>query len=721
MFGMEQTSSTSQQYVTLSEAASLLGVSKATLRNWDKGGKLTATRHPLNSYRRYDISELKRLQEQLGLFAEEETSAPPQAMDTRGVRRLIVKLHAILRNTDSQSNIISRFDEISKLLFAKVMADRSKAENKSSPFDPRGDQAEASAIRSFYQELSQQYQDLIPERFAALHISDRAIVECANALRLFDFDVARFDVKGLAYEEIIRNTFDKGDHQQFFTPPQIVDFIVSLCEPFIHGDVCDPASGTGGFPASIARRDLDYSSLTCIEIDERLSWVSGVNLLLHGGRSIKTVYLPHGGTLGSEARPYFGSCDAILTNPPFGSDFSDRDTLETMTLGAGRTSRRRGVLFLERCHSLLRDNGTLAIILDEGVLNLSHATDVRHFLTENFDLKAVISLPETAFMPYATVNASILILTKRTSTDNSQAVFFAKAETVGRKANGDDDIIYNRDGTSQLNSDLPAILAAWKDHCAGRKVQETPKVYVADVASNLAEEDDGHRLDFQYHHPSRRLSQELLAKCIYPLRRLGDLCTERNNTTIPSTELADTVIRYTGLANIQSGTGIAEQAATPANSLKSAVKEYEKGDIVFAKMRPNLRKVALMDFAEPGYISPECAVFTVKRTTKEPAIDPLILSVLLRSDFVFGQIMHLIAGIGRPRIGVKELRQVMIPIPPKEVQQRMSADYTSRRATTDRLKAEAQALLEQSDAVLADSVKLLAANFVGGDDKYGTH
>ncbi len=721
MFGMEQTLSSQQQYVTLSEAATLLGVSKATLRNWDKGGKLTATRHPLNSYRLYDLPELKRLQEQLGLFSEGEISPAPEAMDTRGVKRLIAKLHAILRNTDSQSNIISRFDEISKLLFAKVMADRAKSENRPSPFDSRGDQAEANAIRSFYQRLSQEYRELIPDRFATLHISDRAIAECANALRLFDFDVTQFDVKGLAYEEIIRNTFDKGDHQQFFTPPQMVDFIVALCESFIHGDLCDPASGTGGFPASVARRDLDYSSLTCIEIDERLSWVSGINMLLHGGRNAKTVYLPHGGTLGLDARSYFGSFDAILTNPPFGSDFTDRDALELLTLGAGRTSRRRGVLFLERCHSLLRDNGTLAIILDEGVLNLGHATDVRHFLTENFDLKAVISLPETAFMPYATVNASILILTKRTSTDNNRAVFFAKAETVGRKNNGDDDIVYNRDGTSQLNSDLPAILAAWKDHYAGREIQNTTTVYVADVASNLAEEDDGHRLDFQYHHPSRRLSHELLAKCAYPLCRLGEICTERNNTIIPSKELADTVIRYTGLANIQSGNGTAEQAATPANSLKSAVKEYETGDIVFAKMRPNLRKVALMDFAEPGYISPECAVFSVKRTAKEPVIDPLVLSVLLRSDFVFGQIMHLIAGIGRPRVGVKELRQVMIPIPPKEVQKRMSADYMNRRTTADRLKAEAQALLEQSDGVLADSVKLLALDFIGGEAAHGIH
>jgi hypothetical protein len=368
--------------------------------------------------------------------------------------------------------------------------------------------------------------------------------------------------------------------------------------------------------------------------------------------------------LGIEAERYFGAFDTILTNPPFGSDFTEEEALGTLMLGQGRASRRRGILFIERCHALLKDNGTLAIILDEGVLNLSHAIDVRHFITERFDLRAIINLPETAFMPYATVNASILILTKRCAAGTNRAVFFARAETVGRKPNGDDDIRYSRDGTRRLNSDLPAIMHAWQEHRAGRALPDTPKVYVADVAGNLADDRNGYRLDFQYHHPSRRISQELMAHSTYPLRRLGDICTERNTTVIPSKDLADTVIRYTGLANIAVETGIAEQVPTPANSLKSAVKVYECGDIVFAKMRPNLRKVALMDFAESGYVSLECTVLTLRKAAKDaPLIDPLLLSVLLRSDFVFGQIMHLIAGIGRPRIGVKELRDVMIPIP----------------------------------------------------------
>jgi hypothetical protein len=86
-------------------------------------------------------------------------------------------------------------------------------------------------------------------------------------------------------------------------------------------------------------------------------------------------------------------------------------------------------------------------------------------------------------------------------------------------------------------------------------------------------------------------------------------------------------------------------------------------------MRPNLRKVALMDFIEGGYVSPECLVLRPRRDDNgEFIIDPTLLASVLRSDLVFGQLMHLIAGIGRPRINGTDVKQVKIPVPSSELQ-----------------------------------------------------
>lgn len=40
--------------------------------------------------------------------------------------------------------------------------------------------------------------------------------------------------------------------------------------------------------------------------------------------------------------------------------------------------------------------------------------------------------------------------------------FFAKSEKIGRKSNGDDDIIYYQNGDFKLDSDLDNILYAWE-------------------------------------------------------------------------------------------------------------------------------------------------------------------------------------------------------------------------------------------------------------------
>lgn len=50
-----------QGFLTVGTAASFLGVSPSTLRNWDREGKLKAIRHPINGYRLYSRRELQRL------------------------------------------------------------------------------------------------------------------------------------------------------------------------------------------------------------------------------------------------------------------------------------------------------------------------------------------------------------------------------------------------------------------------------------------------------------------------------------------------------------------------------------------------------------------------------------------------------------------------------------------------------------------------------------
>ncbi|OHA00372.1 MAG: hypothetical protein A3C07_03470 [Candidatus Sungbacteria bacterium RIFCSPHIGHO2_02_FULL_47_11] len=46
------------KYLSIKDAAKILGVVPLTLRNWDKRGVLTAYRNPINNYRVYRFDQI---------------------------------------------------------------------------------------------------------------------------------------------------------------------------------------------------------------------------------------------------------------------------------------------------------------------------------------------------------------------------------------------------------------------------------------------------------------------------------------------------------------------------------------------------------------------------------------------------------------------------------------------------------------------------------------
>lgn len=54
-----------ENYLRISGAAELLGVSRQTLRNWEEQGKLRVFRHPMNGYRLYLKRDVEKLLEKI--------------------------------------------------------------------------------------------------------------------------------------------------------------------------------------------------------------------------------------------------------------------------------------------------------------------------------------------------------------------------------------------------------------------------------------------------------------------------------------------------------------------------------------------------------------------------------------------------------------------------------------------------------------------------------
>ena len=64
--------------LTIGEAAEFLGVSTATLRNWDRSGKLKPRRHPQNGYRIYLHEDLEAVLRSADLSTLTAESFAPQ-------------------------------------------------------------------------------------------------------------------------------------------------------------------------------------------------------------------------------------------------------------------------------------------------------------------------------------------------------------------------------------------------------------------------------------------------------------------------------------------------------------------------------------------------------------------------------------------------------------------------------------------------------------------
>ena len=119
-----------------------------------------------------------------------------------------------------------------------------------------------------------------------------------------------------------------------------------------------------------------------------------------------------------------GFADVVLTNPPFAKQYERKTEREAVILddyeiaknegGSKRPSLKSNLMFIERYHDLLKVEGRLVTVIDDGILSGQNYKWFRDFIRQKFIIKAVISLPGDAFQrSKARVKTSLIILEKR--------------------------------------------------------------------------------------------------------------------------------------------------------------------------------------------------------------------------------------------------------------------------------------------------------------------
>lgn len=397
------------------------------------------------------------------------------------------------------------FDEIFKLIFAKLFDERRNLKNDSSPAKFRVGALEDEAIaahriKELFLAARDQWRGVFNTGEEIL-LGNKTLAFCASALQKTYLLKSDADILGSAFEVMINPTM-KGDKGQYFTPRHVVDLCISVLDPQETETILDPACGSGGFLVSamdyvfktiaserddeseILENQKDYASNNVfgMDYDPIIAKVAKAYMLIWGdGRS--NIFIGDGlndtqwsdeakaklQSVQSDGKRQHRQFNVIATNPPFGGDISVDETLSKYRLAFkldknGRSKRlkkvSRDILFLERCLDSLLPGGRMAIVLPRGIFKNYTDERVRRFLIQRAEVKAVVSLTGEMFKPFTNTKTCAIFVKKRHSilSDLSEAeadfpIVYAVSEKPGKDRSGK----LMRDTTGKIISDFAEI------------------------------------------------------------------------------------------------------------------------------------------------------------------------------------------------------------------------------------------------------------------------
>lgn len=629
------------------------------------------------------------------------------------IKKVVSACHDIIRDSAGLDPAES-FEELSKLLFTRLQEETENSNGGSgvsggalnkSRFGGRPRLA-AEAARSLFRRAITAHPEVfegLPKDFLTLRLSDSAIERITPYLQGYSLASTGIDVKGPAYEVMIKDTFTGTGLGQFFTPPEVVKFMVDMVRPGPSDRVLDPACGSGGFLIEAASRfsklaraspsatEAIAPSIVGVELSPRMASVSRMNLVMHGvgnGRILSSSSMtdPLGLLVTKEGGPGLAKgFSVVLTNPPFGGRVADTESLERFELSQGRRSRQVEVLFTELCIKAALPGGRIGIVVPEGILHHPGESDLRELILRDTVIDAIVKLPEETFLPYgSTASSSILFLTKKPSGSHARGTFVALARGVG----------FDRNGDPQNNNDLPRIGRAFGDYLLGASTEELEKRYggipfFTAQGSELIE-----RMDPSALRPQARQALAGIRDSprLAPLSRFVRVVADGIDTTA----YPDREYQYIGLGNVENFTGAFRPEVLRGRVLRSRCWVFRRGDILFGRLRPNLRKVAYVSSLPGGVCSSE---FYVLRPLDARLGD--VLASLLRSDVAYAQFGHLVTGIGRPRLAKSHLLSVRVPADWEDLVKigRTALDFQNR---VQKERAKAAAALERADSMVGD-------------------
>ena len=367
------------------------------------------------------------------------------------------KIHNIIRKRDKLDPNDS-FSELSKLLFIKISEEHLNIKNRytySSFIEAKEKDMAKIYIEKIFSDAIIKFPKIF-DNTEHINLSDNSIIEAIKILEKYDIFKLPIDIKGRAFESFLSSTLRGKGLGQFFTPRELVHFIIKSTKLKCDDIVLDLACGTGGFlifafnnmvelinktPKNIItnkKKQIEHirnNNFFGVDAEPKASRIAKMNMSIWGDG--ENVFRGNGlsnNSFNHVKYPFIDKkVDLILMNPPFGMDEDDNEILKLYNMSS--YTKKTQSLFLERAIDLLRKNGRISMVIPNSILTSSENKLLRERIAKELNIKAIVSLPKFAFkVSGADVSTSIIFLDKETHKKDYVLLF--DAEDIGYDAAG---------------------------------------------------------------------------------------------------------------------------------------------------------------------------------------------------------------------------------------------------------------------------------------------
>ena len=252
----------------------------------------------------------------------------------------------------------------------------------------------------------------------SLPYKNRIINKVISKLEREQLTKIKEDTLGILFEKLIREQ-EKKDLGQFYTPQELVNYMISFLNIKSDSKILDPTCGCGVFLVTaynnLKQKNQDaINNIFGVDLNDSATKIARINLWLRNGQDSESLnileknikignYIIENKRIDKKAFDWQrefseifkeGGFDFIIGNPPYVTvkNKRDYDVSESFFSHIANGSTNAASLVIAKSYELLKDGGIMAFVLPKTLIRVNSYSKLREFLLQNSRILHILDL-----------------------------------------------------------------------------------------------------------------------------------------------------------------------------------------------------------------------------------------------------------------------------------------------------------------------------------------